>query len=613
MSKNDATLKDGWVQKIKGQILQHLVDIIPNAWRKKLTVQAEVQGVEKVEQAKQKIESLPKTKTVEMEVKKHGDFSALEMTGKNLDKTISVKSEVSGLDQVRQLNQDINTLPKTITVAPPPVSQWTKMKGVFAGVRAGINDISGGMKNLASNFMSKGGGVLILYEGIKSLINIGKHFYGEWIDGMKESAAMSEQNASSIREAAQANEELRQKSDEYLKQLEQLASQENLSNANKEQAAKAIGELTKAYGDLGIKLDETTGKLTGVDSAMIKKAEKDKNRRIKELEAELRELENSNQQQAELRDKAGIPVWFGGNVRLGGKETSEAAARKIEENTQRIMVIRRNLHDLRQSDPAGEIRARKKAEEEQLEAKNRERQKAFEQRQKDDEFAAAKTPEEKITNRRAVIKKFTQETLDPLKQQVAAAQDRLKNAKVEDDKREARRNLLQLQGQQLAAKEKIYNWRKQTSEVEQHPEKSDKKTIPDQQKAQKALNLQISNRDKAQDLKWQMMEKTGRGKEASEQRALYDAEKAKGGKLTDSEIDATRKLHDLTWNMQNMRDQQFGDLSIKTNSLTARGGFQGAAVVPDSDKYNREISMTNKTMLNVLQRIETICSQLNKF
>ena len=86
---------------------------------------------------------------------------------------------------------------------------------------------------------------------------------------------------------------------------------------------------------------------------MIRKAEKDKARRIKELEAELRELENSNQQQAELRDKAGIPVWFGGNVRLGGKETSEAAAKKIEENNQRIMVIRRNLHDLRQSDRRG--------------------------------------------------------------------------------------------------------------------------------------------------------------------------------------------------------------------------------------------------------------------
>ena len=142
---------------------------------------------------------------------------------------------------------------------------------------------------------------------------------------------------------------------------------------------------------------------------------------------------------------------------------------------------------------------------------------------------------------------------------------------------------------------------------------AEKQAILDNQKAQKALNLQISSRDKARDLKWQMMEKAGQGKEASEQRALYDAEKTKGSKLTDSEIDATKKLHELSWNMQNMRDQQFGDLSIKTNSLTARGGFQGAAVVPDSDKYNREISMTNKTMLGVLQRIERLCDKFGKF
>ena len=195
MSKNDATLKDGWVQKIKGQILKHIVDIIPNAWSKKLTVQTEVQGVEKVEQAKQKIESLPKTRTVEMKIEQSGNFSALEITGKNLEKNISVNSEVSGLDQVQQLGTAINTLPNTITIAPPPVSQWAKMKGVMAEVRAGVNDISGGMKNLAADFMKKGGGVFILYEGIQSLIKIGQHFYGEWINGMKEAAAMSEQNA----------------------------------------------------------------------------------------------------------------------------------------------------------------------------------------------------------------------------------------------------------------------------------------------------------------------------------------------------------------------------------------------------------------------------------
>ena len=195
MSKNKVTLKDGWVQKIKGQILKHIVDIIPNAWRKKLTVQAEVKGVEKVEQAKQKIESLPKTKNVKMKVEKSGDFSALEMTGKNLEKNISVNSEVSGLDQVQQLGSAVKEFPKTITVTPPPVGQWSKMKGIFQNLRSGFQNFTGSVKNASDIFISSGGGALVLVEGIKSLIKIGQHFYGEWINGMKEAAAMSEQNA----------------------------------------------------------------------------------------------------------------------------------------------------------------------------------------------------------------------------------------------------------------------------------------------------------------------------------------------------------------------------------------------------------------------------------
>ena len=182
------------MRKAVNKVNTWLSDVFTRFAKRKLTVQTEVKGVEKVEQAKQKIESLPKTKNVKMKVEKSGDFSALEMTGKDLNKTISVKSKVSGLDQVQQLGTAINTLPNTITIAPPPVSQWARIKGVMADVRAGVNDISGGMKNLAADFMKKGGGVFILFEGIKSLIKIGQHFYGEWINGMKEAAAMSEQN-----------------------------------------------------------------------------------------------------------------------------------------------------------------------------------------------------------------------------------------------------------------------------------------------------------------------------------------------------------------------------------------------------------------------------------
>ena len=292
---------------------QFITNIFSHFSGKKITVETEVKGAEKVEHAKQELESLPNKKTVEVKVEKNGDLSGLS-------------GKTSGMEQ---MGQAIKQLPG------PPVTLWSKMKGVFSSLYSGISNFGRGVKNITDYLVSSGGATLVLLEGFKSLVKIGQHFYNNWIDGMKEAAAMSERNAESIREAAEANEELRQKGDSYLKQLEQYSSQESLSNTNKAEAKKIIGELTKAYGDLGIKIDETTGKLTGVDSAMIRKGEKDKARRIKKMEAELREIQNENEQQASLRDKAGIPVWFGGNYRLGGKDTGRGNPPPAERGTEK--------------------------------------------------------------------------------------------------------------------------------------------------------------------------------------------------------------------------------------------------------------------------------------
>ena len=638
---------------------------------KKLTVQTEVKGAEKVEEAKQKLESLPATKTVEVQVEKTGDLSGL--SGTEASKAIPAKPEVPRLPA-------------------PPVGPWSKMNGIFQSLRSGVHNFASGLKHASDVFISSGGGAMVLIEGFKSLINIGKHFYGEWINGMKEAAEMSENNASSIREAAQANEELRQKGDSYLAQLEQIASQESLSNANKAEAKKAIGELTKAYGDLGIKLDETTGKLTGVDSAMIKKAEKDKSRRIKELNAELKELQNANQQQAEVRDKAGVPVWFGGKYRIGGKETIEAAGKAIAANNDRIAEIMRERKILMDSDPAGELRSKKQAETARQEEEFKRRQRAFEDRKHDDAFASETDPAKKIVNRQFLLDRHQREVLDPLQKKIAAAEERVKNT-TGDDQSEARRNLIQLKKEQLTATEKTYVWQKQIDDIRQKsgsslsaaerrlaagedgrndqkpnrsakedpgtarnqgrqtaaptenpgqktnppfdhlPVQNNKKTDPPEinQKPEagkqtaaaiagrngvqngQVLTTLFNSSDKAQDLKYRAMEMAGKGKEASEQRALRDAERTKGSKLTEEEIAATKKLHELTWQLDNMRAPDFGDISIKTNNLTSRGGFQTGASAPDADKYNRIIADNGKTMLSVVQRIETICREFGKF
>ena len=547
---------------------------------RKLTIQTEVKGVEKVDQAKQKIESLPKTKTVKMKVEKSGDFSALNLTGKNLDKTLSVKSEVSGLDQVQQLGTAVNQLPKTITIAPPPVGPWSKMNGIFQSLRSGVNNFGAGLKNASEVFITSGGGAMILIEGFKSLIKIGQHFYGEWINGMKEAAAMSEQNASSIREAAQANEELRQKGDSYLAQLEQIASQENLSNANKAEAKKAIGELTKAYGDLGIKLDETTGKLTGVDSAMIKKAEKDKSRRIKELNAELKELQNANQQQAEVRDKAGVPVWFGGKYRIGGKETSEAAAKQIAENNKRISEIMRQRKELMDSDPAGELRAKKQAETARQEEEYKRRQRAFEDRQHDDAYAAETDPAKKIENRQFMLNRHRQEVLDPLRKKIAAAEERVKNT-TGDDRTEARRILSQLRNEELSAKEKSYGWEKQIKDV--------------QRRAGMPM-LPASPQVKPPAMP------SGTAKNAGTPAGgRAPAPAADGASLTD-----WVRIPYVNSSMPRF------NLPEKTNELIGRSVFGGAVKLKE-DNYTRQIAADSKLILNILQRIESNSSEFGKF
>ena len=184
---------------------QLIADTFSGFRNKKLTVQTEVKGAEKVEEVKRKVESLPKTQTVKMKVEKSGDFSALGLTGRNLDRTISLSSNVSGLDKVQELGVAIDKLPEKKTISAPPVSQWSRLKDEFVSLRGSVNDLGGGLKNLTGKLMSNGGALMILYQGFKSLIKIGQHFYNSWIDGMKEAAAMSEQNASSIREAAQAN------------------------------------------------------------------------------------------------------------------------------------------------------------------------------------------------------------------------------------------------------------------------------------------------------------------------------------------------------------------------------------------------------------------------
>ena len=193
MNKNFISQAGNIIEKSASLIKEKVANIFSRFCNKKIKVETEVKGAEKVEKVKHSVESIPKTKTVEVKVEKRDDPSNSSLARINPDK---------------------------MAIEAPQVTKWSKLKGVFSSLRSGVSNFAEGLKDASKVFVSTGGGALVLIEGFKSLIKIGQHFYNSWINGMKEAAAMSEQNASSIREAAQANEELRQKGDEYLKQLE---------------------------------------------------------------------------------------------------------------------------------------------------------------------------------------------------------------------------------------------------------------------------------------------------------------------------------------------------------------------------------------------------------
>lgn len=72
----------------------------------------------------------------------------------------------------------------------------------------------------------------------------------------------------------------------YLDRLKEISQEENISNALKAEAISIIQSLTDKYGDLGISIDVTTGKIHGLDEGMAKA-----NKKMLEFAKEAKRLE----------------------------------------------------------------------------------------------------------------------------------------------------------------------------------------------------------------------------------------------------------------------------------------------------------------------------------
>ena len=620
----------------------------------------------------------------------------------------------------------------------------------ISGLWKEMTSLEGGAKKMVNSLIAGGGLIGVVMAGVQGAIKACVALYDNYIQKGKDAAQAHVEMASAIGEAAANNERLKASSNEVISQLSQLANVEKLSNAQKTQAIALIAQLTKQYGDLGVTVNEATGRIEGLSAAIVKKQEKDARRKISSLEAEIKELRNANKQENENVSNAGFNLgkinkglnWFslGGiinnltgqtdkansalgldQVQIGGEADAKEAAENIKKNTAELQKKQLELGEQRKR--LAEIEKKQlldvQVETAALEAQRVEREKQSVYTKADNELNRAKTAEEKIANRQNLIAGEKAQN-DELHRKTEAAKARMDQAaagslQYEDAKKAYLQNLAeqeksdqriagwneqikQIQYEQAEAKRKLaeqsafeldyakliaageydkaaalkqeYDLRQQNltmSEKEKQTLLDRKKelqqisarkeiqageeelriqrlilageyekaqvlklqaearkqgrTLSDDELRQRlkqkqdagSLSLAGSNLDKARDLQWQMMDKAGLGKQAAEQRALFDAEKTKGGKLTDAERDSVSKLADLTWKMQNLPQMQMGDLSVKTNSLTSRGGFQSGAVAPDKDQVNKAISKNTETTMNTVQQIERLVRELGNF
>ena len=90
---------------------------------------------------------------------------------------------------------------------------------------------------------------------------------------------------------------------------------------------------------------------------------------------------------------------------------------------------------------------------------------------------------------------------------------------------------------------------------------------------------------------------------------IKDIEKANQMTLSDSQKEKIKKLTKIQYDLGELEQikPNFSSLDIKTNQLTARGGFStGAVVMADKDRINQQIANYNQRQTNLLNQIKNI-------
>lgn len=565
--------------------------------------------------------SMPGTQGAQtVEIKAESDVPSVAQEAKNVldgisDKTVNVTVETDR-QTLDYIPPSLRKTERGAQAAGKAADQFGQKISKAGGIMSAFGSQAGGkFSGLGQVIGSLGSPITLITTAVGALTAVTMDFLRKGISGAQEAADAAQKNAEAIRESAAAAEQQRQKNEANWKSLKSLKDSldilsvtEKASNAQKTEAVRLIGLLSKSYGDLGISIDEATGRMQGFDKAYAAALEKDRQNRLNAMKGEYKELESEIARNNEI---------------IGGfwssKNDVANAQGNIQNATKRMAELAPQIHALEKSNPGKDYTTAAKSAEldrkqntfdsayDQL--KNEEQQLKYQQLINEGRIKEAnalklindakkqgmeleKSDAEWIAERQGKVRmdSYYENEMDSLA--TKKREQELINAGL-DEEAEKLRIIMELE--------------KQGAEVSD--DKVDK--IMHERRELKSMQLAYGLKEQAYGLQNQAMHKVGLGKEADEQKALRDAEKQKGAKLDENETALVKSIADLTYKMGHETLPQLGDLSIKTNSLTSRGGFASGAVMPDKDAVNKAVARFNQTQCQLLENIKGLIGKLN--
>jgi hypothetical protein len=223
-----------------------------------------------------------------------------------------------------------------------------KIKDSFSGLNQEIVSTGSTLKQAMGKVLGFGSQIAIIAAGIASVIKIVKTLAVDLpLQKMKDRAEAAAASFESMKEASASAEEYRRKTDAAAKALSEFTTKDKLSNLEKEKAVRLIKEMSQGYGNLGISINEATGKVEGYTAAMVKKLQADKENRQRENAAKLNAVQSAIAQYDQMIEDT--PLIFQDQVPAMQQERARLWKERDALNQERF--------DLRNSDPVGDYLA----------------------------------------------------------------------------------------------------------------------------------------------------------------------------------------------------------------------------------------------------------------